>query len=95
MCPRFHTDKVPCRLITTYTGKGTEWLDRQINDPSILDVCNDEYLYPDSIQKLGEGDIALLKGDKWPEKNSLGVIHRSPALSDNEMRLLLTLDFAH
>jgi hypothetical protein len=44
---------------------------------------------------LGEGDIALLKGDKWPEKNSLGVIHRSPALSGNEMRLLLTLDFAH
>ena len=95
MCPRFHTDKVPCRLITTYTGKGTEWLDWQINDSSILDACNDGYLYPNFIHRLDEGDIALLKGDKWPEKNSLGVIHRSPALSGNETRLLLTLDFAY
>lgn len=95
MCPRFHTDKVPCRLITTYTGKGTEWLDWQINDSSILDACNDGHLNPNFIHRLDEGDIALLKGDKWPEKDSLGVIHRSPALSDNETRLLLTLDFAY
>ncbi len=26
MCPKFHVDKVPCRLITTYTGVATEWL---------------------------------------------------------------------
>ncbi|MEQ1720173.1 MAG: DUF1826 domain-containing protein [Nitrosomonas sp.] len=95
MCPRFHTDKVPCRLITTYTGKGTEWLDWRIDDLSILDACNSEHLHPDFIYRLDEGDIALLKGDKWPEKDSLGVIHRSPALSGNEKRLLLTLDFAH
>lgn len=95
MCPRFHTDKVPCRLITTYAGKGTEWLDWQINDPSILDVCNEEHLHPNFIHRLNEYDITLLKGDKWPEKDSLGVIHRSPALSGNETRLLLTLDFSY
>ena len=26
MCPRFHVDNVPCRLLTTYCGNGTEWL---------------------------------------------------------------------
>lgn len=26
MCPRFHTDKLGCRLVTTYLGQGTEWL---------------------------------------------------------------------
>lgn len=26
MCPRFHVDRVPARLLVTYTGKGTEWL---------------------------------------------------------------------
>jgi hypothetical protein len=31
LCPRFHADKVPCRLITTYAGKGTEWLDKAID----------------------------------------------------------------
>ncbi|SIT19925.1 Protein of unknown function [Thalassolituus maritimus] len=26
MCPRFHVDRVPARLLLTYSGKGTEWL---------------------------------------------------------------------
>ena len=26
MCPRFHVDHVPLRLITTYAGAGSEWL---------------------------------------------------------------------
>ena len=26
MCPRFHVDRVPCRLATTYFGSATEWL---------------------------------------------------------------------
>ena len=26
MCPKFHVDRVPCRLITTYHGIATEWL---------------------------------------------------------------------
>jgi hypothetical protein len=27
MCPKFHTDHLACRLVTTYLGPGTEWLD--------------------------------------------------------------------
>ncbi|PVZ13623.1 MULTISPECIES: DUF1826 domain-containing protein [unclassified Pseudomonas] len=27
MCPRWHVDHVPVRLITTYTGSATQWLD--------------------------------------------------------------------
>ena len=26
MCPKFHVDHVPCRLVTTYWGVATEWL---------------------------------------------------------------------
>ena len=26
MCPKFHVDRVHCRLVTTYTGLATEWL---------------------------------------------------------------------
>ena len=29
MCPRFHADQVPCRLVTTYQGEATEWLPLQ------------------------------------------------------------------
>lgn len=27
MCPKFHTDHLVCRLVCTYLGPGTEWLD--------------------------------------------------------------------
>jgi hypothetical protein len=32
MCPRFHVDKVPCRMVTTFSGPGTQWLEHnQVN----------------------------------------------------------------
>ncbi|MDV6345731.1 DUF1826 domain-containing protein [Nitrosomonas sp. Is37] len=100
MCPRFHTDKVPCRLITTYAGKGTEWLDSNTIDRVMLAACNEskekaeEFARQYPIQSLQEGDIALFKGERWGEQDDYGVIHRSPTLDRNETRLLLTLDFA-
>ncbi|MCW5601832.1 DUF1826 domain-containing protein [Nitrosomonas sp.] len=99
MCPRFHTDKVPCRLITTYAGKGTEWLDHKSMDHVMLAACNEfkekagRFAGQTPIQCLQEGEIALLKGDRWDEQGSHGVIHRSPTLDPGEVRLLLTLDF--
>ncbi len=94
MCPRFHADNVPCRLVTTYAGKGTEWLDSDGIDRSLLGTSEESIAEHDAIQRLSEGDIALLKGNGWEGNNGLGVIHRSPSLNDNETRLLLTLDFA-
>lgn len=31
MCPRFHVDNVPLRLLTTYVGPGSEWLPEAIS----------------------------------------------------------------
>ncbi|MDO9311930.1 MAG: DUF1826 domain-containing protein [Nitrosomonas sp.] len=94
MCPRFHVDKVPCRLVTTYAGKGTEWLNREgIIDRSALGASKESMVEHDIVQHLSEGDIALLKGDGWEGNEGFGVIHRSPSLNDNETRLLLTFDF--
>jgi len=36
MCPRFHMDRIPCRLITTYQGVATEWLHHDHVDRSKL-----------------------------------------------------------
>jgi len=94
MCPRFHTDKVPCRLITTYTGPGTEWLDWQVSDLSSLNSCDAHIPTSSSIHALDEGDIALFKGDQWDKGKQPGVIHRSPAVQAGKNRLLLTIDFA-
>lgn len=101
MCPRFHVDRVPCRLVTTYQGIATEWLPHHVADRSKLGVGNqgkpDEqsglFHNLDDIQKLNPGDVALLKGTLWQGNENAGLIHRSPRVETGEQRLLLTLDF--
>lgn len=101
MCPRFHADRVPCRLITSYCGPATEWLPHSVVDRSKLGLGSDGLpdhlsgLYPDErdIQQLSCGDVALLKGTLWPGNENAGQVHRSPAVEFGERRLLLTLDF--
>jgi hypothetical protein len=34
MCPRFHVDNVPVRLLTTYAGSGSQWLEEGAIDRS-------------------------------------------------------------
>lgn len=80
MCPKLHFDRVPCRLITTYHGTGTQWLPQTGNE------------HQDTIQTLNSGDIALLKGATWPDNEDGAIIHRSPPVMPGEKRLLLTLD---
>ncbi len=101
MCPKFHVDRVPCRLVTTYSGVATEWLRHEVVDRSKLGVGSkgksDEesglYLESSDIQQLEEGDVALLKGESWLGNEGGGLVHRSPQLCDTQKRLLLTLDF--
>jgi hypothetical protein len=104
MCPRFHFDRIPCRLVTTYHGVATEWLPHQLVDRSKLGAGNqgksDEQsgLFDriDDIRQLSKGDVALLKGEFWHNNEGAGLVHRSPSQSEgstSERRLLLTLDF--
>ncbi len=106
MCPRFHVDRVPCRLVTTYQGVATEWLPDHLVDRTKLGAGNqgkpDEQsgLFHDihDIQSLDRGDVALLKGESWEGNEGVGLVHRSPSLpidkpQSGERRLLLTLDF--
>jgi hypothetical protein len=101
MCPRFHVDRVPCRLVTTYQGVATEWLPHQAADRSKLGIGNqgkpDEqsglFNSATDIQQLCRGDVALLKGESWKGNQGAGLIHRSPQLPGETRRLLLTLDF--
>jgi len=40
MCPRFHVDRVPCRLLTTYHGIATEWIPHTFADRKKLGSGN-------------------------------------------------------
>ncbi|MEL0630526.1 DUF1826 domain-containing protein [Psychromonas aquatilis] len=100
MCPKFHVDQIPCRLVTTFSGLATQWLESQpsegadtahtsANTIAGLSELNDTEF---TVQQMQAGDVALLKGSGWEGNENRGLIHRSPALETNERRLLLTLD---
>ena len=101
MCPRFHVDRVPCRLLTTYLGVATEWLPHHNADRSRLGIGNQGKPDEESgimnsnkdIKYLNQGDVALLKREAWKGNEGSGLIHRSPKLNLNSRRLLLTIDF--
>ena len=70
MCPRFHVDRVPCRLLTTYHGIATEWIPHTFADRKKLGSGNQGMSDEQSsliqtlneIQQLNTGEVALLKG---------------------------------
>ncbi|MEZ8010990.1 MULTISPECIES: DUF1826 domain-containing protein [Vibrio] len=101
MCPRFHVDQVPCRLVTTYHGVATQWLPNDLVDRTKLgrgsngkpDSESGLYSHESDIEQLSSGDVALLKGERWSGNENAGLVHCSPVTSSNETRLLLTLDF--
>jgi hypothetical protein len=101
MCPRFHVDAVPCRLVTTYCGPTTEWLEHVSVDRAKLGTGNQGladaesglFRHQDDVQQLAAGDVALLKGEAWAGNEGAGLVHRSPGVRPGQRRLLLTLDF--
>ena len=101
MCPRFHVDRVSCRLITTYSGIATQWIPNLNVDRSKLgagsqglpDEHSGVYKNKDHIQQLNKGDVALLKGESWTNNQGGGLVHRSPQPPKTQSRLLMTLDF--
>ncbi|ULT70818.1 DUF1826 domain-containing protein [Pseudomonas sp. BC42] len=93
MCPRFHVDHVPVRLITTYAGIGSQWLREGAMDRRQLGQASAEPRDPTLIQQIGSGEVALFKGEKWHGNQGFGLIHRSPQPAPGERRLILTLDW--
>ncbi len=102
MCPKFHVDSVTCRLVCTYGGVGTEWLEdayadrRKLGSGSggLSDELSGLILDNNAIHKMPPYAIGLLKGRLWEGNEQQGAIHRSPTLTPNSpRRLLLTLDF--
>ncbi|AMD01087.1 DUF1826 domain-containing protein [Halomonas chromatireducens] len=96
MCPRFHVDNLPVRLVSTYAGPAGEWLpEHAVNRaglgaprPDKPDIVAD----PGAIQQIGVGDLALMKGCGWVGNEERGLVHRSPQPASGERRLLLALD---
>lgn len=93
MCPRFHVDHVPVRLITSYAGVGSEWLEEGVMARRRLGEPVAEPSDATLIQRATSGHVLLAKGEKWIGNEGGGLIHRSPQPPAGERRLLLTLDW--
>jgi hypothetical protein len=83
-CRKFHGDYVKARLITTYLGEGTQWLDETDADRISRGV------EPLEIRQLGTGDVGVFKGKLATERPA---IHRSPPIGNTgQKRFLLVLN---
>ena len=92
MCPRFHADHVPCRMLITLSGVGTEWIPNSDVDWAVfadLETTAPPVKANRRIQRLATGHWSILKGGAWNDCFG-GVVHRSP--HEVGERLLLSLD---
>lgn len=101
MCPRFHVDRVALRLLVTYRGPATEWLDDAGADRrklglgagSLPDAQSGLIRNPRAVGRARPYDVVLLKGCLWPGNEAHGAIHRSPAVPiEAAPRVLLAID---
>ena len=92
MCPRFHVDHVPCRMLITLSGSGTEWIPNSDVDWDVfadLETMATPVQANRQVRQLTTGHWSLLKGGAWNDCFG-GVVHRSPHGVGE--RLLLALD---
>ncbi len=101
MCPGFHADRTGIRLLCTYRGPGTEWIDDRTIDRTKLGAGS-AGLGDDRSGLFGPRtvvhaampfEVVLLKGSLWQGNESRGAVHRSPTVSlDQAPRILVAMD---
>lgn len=100
-CRKFHADFKPLRMVCTYAGPGTEWVeDRSVNHDALLepvhcfDTANARIVpRASSIEQARSGDVVMLKGALFSDKTVGAAIHRSPQIEGTGVsRIVVTLD---
>lgn len=95
LCRKFHTDIHDLRMLCTYAGAGTLWLNNDNIDFDALNNCaHNECIVrnPKEIKQANVGDILIFKGALYPDFHSNPLVHKSPELNGNEKRLMLRID---
>lgn len=90
-CPKFHQDNITLRLICTYAGVGTQWLENS-NVNTHAHCCGGSVVRDTSrIQQLKPFEVALMKGKRWP-RNDMGIYHCSPKPEAQQPRFVVKMD---
>lgn len=97
-CPKWHEDYVNVRLLKSYYGAGTEWIEPNNSAVNLLRkyfsaVDQDIVLPTNFVQHTGCGDVLLINGKKRGASVSGArpVLHRSPPNEVGSKRLLLSI----
>lgn len=78
-CKKFHADYVRARLLSTLSGRGTEWIYAASQGADA------------AVEQMAAGDVGIFKGRLWEEEPA--ILHRSPPIdASGEQRLLLAID---
>ena len=86
-CWKFHRDFVEARLLTTYRGPGTEWV-QPIHAERALRA---QRQFKGPLEQISGNDVALFKGNRGGPGS--GIVHRSPPIAGTGCtRLLLALN---
>ncbi|MDE0030884.1 MAG: DUF1826 domain-containing protein [Deltaproteobacteria bacterium] len=86
-CWKFHRDCVEARLLTTYRGPATEWI-QPIHAERAL---REQKRFKGPVEQFRKNDVAIFRGS-CAEPGS-GIVHRSPPIADTgRTRLLLCLN---
>jgi hypothetical protein len=75
-CPKFHCDNVYVRMLITYAGPTTEYIDR---------------FRPDEIQRAPLGGLVFLKGHRHPAYQDQ-MLHRSPPVPNGQKRFSIVVN---
>lgn len=85
-CWKFHRDCVEARLLTTYRGPATEW----VQPNHAAQALREQKAYTGPLERLGPHNVAIFKGSCASPGS--GIVHRSPPIAGTaQTRLLLVL----
>lgn len=86
-CWKFHRDNVQARLLTTYRGPATEWIQPKYAERALCEQRD----FGGPIEAMQNHDVAIFKGRAAGSDS--GIVHRSPPIEGSgQTRLLLCLN---
>jgi hypothetical protein len=96
MCELFHTDINELRLLCTYKGRGTLWVENDNVNWQEMNCCKtNEALIKDQtkIHEAKPFEVLILKGALHEYNSTQAILHRSPTVTETKSnRLLLRID---
>jgi len=100
-CAVFHADTLALRLLCTYHGPGTQWLENEnvrrdelgLRGRSIVDANVAIVVEAEKIRTIPTWHVAVFKGRGWPGEEANALVHRSfPICCTEHPRIRLCLD---